>query len=169
MSLAGCGPKDNRITLTYAPVGQPGGCIGSVGVTSILDARQDKMLGHNQSVAFRPEGREVDQWVQQALMDEFSVRGCLVESLKEGKPRFIIGGEVHAARLVTDGMDHVLDLDVRLTLLEGDRVVLKKSYAGHWEQQIFPASREKSEALFASSLSELLGQAVSEFTTAMSQ
>ncbi|MBU1003800.1 MAG: hypothetical protein KKE73_14910 [Proteobacteria bacterium] len=168
MGLAGCGPKDNRITLDYTAVGSAVPCAQTVGVAPIVDLRTDKMLGHNESVAFRPDGRGVDQWVQEALIAEFTASGCQAGAVQgQELPRYVVDGEVHAARLVTEGMDHALDLDLRLTLLEGERVVLKKTYVGHWEQMIFPASRAKSEALFDSSLSELLGTAVSDFITAM--
>lgn len=168
LGLAGCGPKDNRITLDYTPVGSPGSCAQAAGVVPFVDVRVDKMLGHNESVAFRPYGRGVAQWVQEAMIAELSASGCpagLVQGQEQ--PRYVISGEVHTARLVTEGVNHSLDLNVELTLMEGERMVLKKTYAGHWEQMIFPASREKSEALFASSLSELLVNAAAEFIAAM--
>lgn len=165
--MAGCAPKDNRITLEYAPRGKAGTCSGSVGVAAIVDARADKMLGHNQTVEFRPEGRGVDQWVRDALVAEFSARDCPAAPLGEGSFDYRVGGEVRQARLVADGMDHSLDLEVSLTLLQGERVVLKKNYAGHWDRRIFPASRERSEALMAAALEELLSPAVGELTAAM--
>jgi len=167
LTLSACG-GDNRVTLLYSPVGGAGHCDATVGVAPITDARADKMLGHNETVDLRPEGRQVDQWVRDAVVWEFEARGCKAAPLdKMPAADFTIHGEVDKANLVIDGMDHTLDLVLSLRLLEGDRLVLKKTYTGRWEKKILVPSREKSQDMFNAALGELLSGAVDEFQAAM--
>lgn len=159
--LAGCA-ADNRITLRYLPTGLEGGCGGTVAVASFLDAREDKMLGRNESFDFRPQGRDVAQWVRDALMQELAARGCAVspDGANGGAAGAVVGGSVRRARLMVTGMDHVLDLEIALTLTRGGETIFKKTYSGRFERKVLMASREVSEEMFASGLQDLLTSAV---------
>lgn len=161
--LAACAAGDNRITLRYAPSVSARTCSGAVALAGVLDARADRMLGRNEHFAFRPEGRDVDEWLRASLAEELAARGCRVldaDAADASAP--VVAGTVQAAALVADGMNHALDLKFTLTLTRGGDTVFKKTYSGRWERMVPLPSREESEAMFASALRELLASAASD-------
>lgn len=164
-ALAACA-ADNRITLRYAPEGGAAPSAGPVAVASFLDARQDKMLGHNESFQFRPEGRDAAEWVRASLAEELRARGVAVaaDGAAPGAAP-VVAGTVHEARLVVEGTSHVLDLRFTLTLTRGGDTVFKKTYSGRFERTLLLSSRAESEEMFASALRDLLAGAVPDITS----
>lgn len=171
--VSGCFGRDNRVTLGYVPMTDTGAnCSHSFVVAGFHDARGEVFVGREGDMGLRPDGSEPPEWIRRTLSRELERLGCEAEAVSPDSvpgSALMVRGDVMRVWLVRDGMDHALELKVRVILSNGTQELLRKVYSGTYERAIILSDREKTQEFLARSLQDLASDISSELIAAANE